>query len=172
MNEQIQLRRLKPDDLAFMMKLVRDPDTTRYIPSLITDESVMASWIGQLDDSKHEYIVELKETDQAIGECSLALMRDAGEIGIMLLPSYWNKGYGTEVIRKLQQIAETLGLHKLTALKETGNSAMVHIFEKLGFQKDAVACFLEMPEEDEQAEPEPQWMTQYEKMISLPGSGE
>lgn len=66
--ERIQLRKLKPVDLAFMMKLVKDPVTTRYIPALITDEPVMASWISQLDDSKHEYIVELKATGQAIGE--------------------------------------------------------------------------------------------------------
>lgn len=163
--KRIQLRKLKPVDLAFMMKLVKDPDTTRYIPALITDEPVMASWISQLDDSKHEYIVELKATGQAIGECSLSLMRDVAEIGIMLLPGYWNKGYGTEVIQKLQQIAETIGIHSLTALTDVRNSALIHLLNKLGYHENDNGGLVRLYETGDSDKLGDQLLVQYEKSI-------
>ena len=164
-HSRLALRKLTTDDVEFMMELRNNPETVRYIPWLIQDAETMTAWVNSLKNTEHEFIV-LIDGIVPIGECSLSVAGDIAEIGIMLKPEYCGKGYGTEVMLMLEMIAKTLDLHKLTALTDTNNRTMVHIFEKLGFQMNAVACGLKMPEADEQAEPERQWMALYEKTIS------
>ena len=134
---RIELRKLVPTDAEFMTRLARDPETSRYIPGLIVDLKEMTDWIGSLGDNDHEYIITLMDTRIPIGECSLTLLGDSAEIGIMLLPGYWNRGYGTETVRALKDKAEELGVRELSAMTDVQNTALIHILAKLGFQKTA-----------------------------------
>lgn len=134
---RITLRKICPCDAEFMVRLARDPETSRYIPGLIVDLKEMTDWIRGLGDNDHEYIITLADTSTQIGECSLTLLDDLAEIGIMLLPGYWNKGYGTETVCALKDKAGELGVRELSAMTDAENSALIHILTKLGFQKTA-----------------------------------
>ncbi len=67
----IILRPLKISDSDFMLELVNNPEVTKYLPALIHNKQMMLSWIKSLDDSSHEYIIQLEKSSTDIGECSL-----------------------------------------------------------------------------------------------------
>ena len=78
---------------------------------MIRDRNVLLSWINSLSPADHEFMIILPHPDdtdsEIIGECSLD---ENGEIGLMILPKYWRKGYGTDTVKQLMQLAEDLGL--------------------------------------------------------------
>lgn len=134
MEEQtIKLRGIEPKDVDFMLRLVSDPETTRYIQGLITDRDMLLDWIESLTENDHEYLVELSD-GTPIGECSITASESIGDIGYMLLPEYWRMGYGTIVINALLVIAAHIGLSDVTATTDTNNIASVKLLEKAGFQ--------------------------------------
>lgn len=145
-SSRIALRKICQDDAEFMIKLARDPETARYILGLITDRKGITDWINSLGDNCHEYIITLKDTCTPIGECGLTLLGDSAEIGIMLLPGYWNKGYGTEAIYALKDKAGELGVRELSAMTDAENAALIHILSKLGFEKTAIIWHLRINE--------------------------
>ena len=130
---RIILRPVKINDFDFMLKLVNDSQVKKYLPGLILDEKMLTRWIGSLDDSSNEYIIQLADSDVEIGECSLSTVGNAVEAGLMILPEYWNKGYGTETVGKLMEMANSLGRSKITATTDKDNTAMIRILEKNGF---------------------------------------
>ena len=67
----IILRPLEMIDSDFMLELVNDPEVTKYLPGLIHNRQMMLSWIKSLDDSSHEYIIQLEKSGTDIGECSI-----------------------------------------------------------------------------------------------------
>ena len=134
MEEQtIKLRGIEPKDVDFMLRLVSDPETTRYIQGLITDRDMLLDWIESLTENDHEYLVELSD-GTPIGECSIAVSEAIGDIGYMLLPEYWRRGYGTIVVYALLVAAAHMGLSGVTAVTDTNNIASTRLLEKTGFQ--------------------------------------
>jgi len=67
-----------------MLRLVSDPGVSKFLPGLISDETMMKAWI----DTDHEYIIEPAETKTAIGECSLTIRGKTSGVGLMILPEY------------------------------------------------------------------------------------
>lgn len=128
----VRLRNIEPKDVDFMLRLVNDPETTRYIQGLITDRGMLLDWIESLTEQDHEYLVELSD-GTPIGECSIAVSDSIGEIGYMLLPEYWRKGYGTTVVYCLLALAANMGLNMASATTDSNNIASVKLLEKTGF---------------------------------------
>lgn len=156
----ITLRKLCVEDVAFMLRLVHDSETTKYVPGLIDDPAMMRSWILDLGPDDHEYIVSLTENGTPIGECSLTMRGTIGEIGIMLLSSHWGKGYGTETISCLVEAARSCKAEEVVATTDAENGAMIHILEKLGFYRQQTGWMLRI-REDEAETPGMQTVVQY-----------
>ena len=131
--QRVCLRSIDIDDKTFMLRLANDPDVSKFLPRLISDETMMKAWIESLDDTDHEYIIEAADTRTSIGECSLTIKGKTAEVGLMILPDYWNQGAGSETIRKLLKIAETLTAETATAFTDQNNRALIRILEKNGF---------------------------------------
>jgi ribosomal-protein-alanine N-acetyltransferase len=70
----------------------------------ITREQVRQD-IANADDSEYDrmLIVQLRNSDQPIGECKLGLPDDdaVSHTDIKLLPEFWRQGYGSEIKRGL-----------------------------------------------------------------------
>lgn len=130
---RITFRPVKINDFDFMLKLVNDKQVKKYFPGLILDEKMLERWIGSLDDSSNEYIIQLADSDVKIGECSLSTVGNAVEAGLMIFPEYWDKGYGTETVEMLLEMAKTSGQSKVTATTDKSNVPMIKILEKTGF---------------------------------------
>ncbi len=149
MEQFLALRPLKMDDIEFMVGLAGDPEATRYLPGMITDRQMMEKWIKGLGSSDHEYIVLLG--DAKIGECSLTVSTDyRAEIGFMLLPEYWRRGCGTEVVRQLSEKARQMSINELTATTDAKNDAAIRLLEKTGFPKQNIGWMLALSEDEEE----------------------
>ena len=60
-----------------------------------------------------------------------------GEIGYLLMPEFWGKGYATRIAHKLLKIGfEDIGLHRICALCNEMNSASERVMIKIGMVKE------------------------------------
>lgn len=143
-SDRLVYRMLCADDLNLMLTLTGNPDVVRFLPGMITDEGMMRRWLSSLQPEDNEYLIRLKETGVLIGECSLTLQEEGSscEIGYMLLPQYWNQGYGTEVAEWLMSMAKACAVRRITAMTHAQNTASVRILEKLGFKKNNIGWML------------------------------
>ena len=138
--ENIILRRIGADDLDTLMELTGNPDVIRYLPGMIQDREYAEAWIQNLTPDEHEFMICLGES--IIGECSLSVQSDSGEIGLMLFPEFWRKGYGTETIRLLTELAKELGLRQISASTAAENIACTKLLTKQGFKPQGVGWVL------------------------------
>lgn len=162
----IILRPLEMIDSDFMLELVNDPEVTKYLPGLIHNRQMMLSWIKSLDDSSHEYIIQLEKSGTDIGECSINRAGNVLEIGLMLLPQYWNRGYGTETVRSLLDIAKSSKMKNITAVTDNRNSVMIRILENLGFILKNEGWMWKISEDEQDLLKDGQNIVVYEKEIS------
>lgn len=141
---RLTLRRLEPDDAAFIARLVNEPsflanigdrgvrnveDARRYLeagPLAMYDRFGFGLWrvIRRADGA-------------SIGMCGL-LKRDNlpdVDLGYAYLPEYWGQGYALEAAAAtLQHAARKFGLKRVIAVVSPGNDASIHVLEKAGMR--------------------------------------
>lgn len=96
------------EDVDLFFNLWTDPQVMIFVGFpyglRITRDEIKAT-IEKEDETEYDnkLVVELKGSDQRIGECKLGRPDTAGisETDIKLLPQYWGRGYGTEIKRGL-----------------------------------------------------------------------
>lgn len=140
---RLALRRVTPDDAAFLLRQLNEPgwlehigdrgvrtldDARRYI-----ELRILAPY-GRLGFGM--YRVETRADGRALGLCGL-VKRDTlpdPDLGFSLLEEYWGRGYAVEAGRAVMQYArDRLGLEKLLAIVTPGNGPSRRVLEKLGF---------------------------------------
>lgn len=142
--ERLILRRLTPQDSAFIFELVNERsfienigdkkvktlgDAVRYI-----QHGPMASY-DQYGFGL--YRVELKQPASPIGICG-PLKRETLEhpdIGFAFLPRSWRQGYALESAAAVMDYARAvLGLSDIAAITTPDNERSIKLLEKLGFK--------------------------------------
>ncbi|MFB4168168.1 GNAT family N-acetyltransferase [Virgibacillus sp. JSM 102003] len=93
--------------------------------------------------SSKSYIIEEKESDTAIGVTSLINIdtknRNAECIIDIGEKEFWGKVYGTEALKMLLDYAFLeLNLHRVSLRVFSLNERAIHIYDKLGFEKEGV----------------------------------
>lgn len=105
-------------------------------------EKSMMKFIDSISSGKEKNVIITKDNN-AIGFMCLGKCRDNdledlfGEIwGIYLLPSYWRKGAGTELVNWGISYLNNMGFSKISlwVLEENNNARM--FYEKFGFHHD------------------------------------
>lgn len=131
-------------------------DFEKYF-GLVSDESVMAQITERaipIDEAKVNYQKLLERNgrhelfgsykvfdDEYIGLGHVTVSEDnpdEAEIGYMLLPNYWNKGYGTLIAGDLIELAQRTNVKKLTAVIDPNNIPSRKILLKHGFTSEKV----------------------------------
>jgi RimJ/RimL family protein N-acetyltransferase len=131
-------------------------DFEKYF-ALVSNESVMAQITERaipLDEaeanyrkllernSKHELFGSYKVFDEdyiGLGHVTVNEENpDEAEIGYMLLPAYWGKGYGTLIAAELIELAKQTNVSRLTAIIDPENIPSRKILLKHGFTSDKV----------------------------------
>ena len=83
-----------------------------------------------------------KENNQPIGHVAITEIskhHGNGEIGIVVgEKEHWNKGIASEAIKSVVEFAPSVGLKRLSAEFEEGNTALEKALMKNGFKKEAV----------------------------------
>jgi RimJ/RimL family protein N-acetyltransferase len=144
--KRLRLRHMDTADAAFILELLNDPAFLHFIGDkgvrTVEDarqyilDGPVASY------ARHGfglYLVELKETNSAIGMCGL-IKRDALEdvdVGFAYLPTYRGNGYGSEAAFAVRDYAmNTLGFKRLAAITNPDNVSSIKVLEKLGLKFD------------------------------------
>ena len=91
---------------------------------------------------KYTWKILSKDQGQFLGLAGFTLSLDKyrlGEIFCKLSPSFWNKGYATEVSQRLINLGfDHFDLHKVEAGAATENAASIHVLEKVGMTREGL----------------------------------
>ena len=142
---RLVLRELLASDAPFVRDLMNEPsfiahigdrgvrtleDARRYIET--------GPWTRYATLGFGLWLVQLRETGQAIGVCGL-LKRDGlpgPDIGFAFSHEFWSSGYAFESASAVKTFAQdTLGLSEIWAIVSVSNVASIRLLEKLGFKR-------------------------------------
>lgn len=141
--ERLVLRRLRPDDAPFILRLVNDPSWLRHIGDrgvrTVEDardyiEKGPVEMYGRLGFGL--YLVELKAGGEPIGICGLLKRETLADvdIGVALLPRFWSQGYAFESASAVMEYGRRVfGLSRVVAVTSPDNALSAKLLVKLGF---------------------------------------
>lgn len=133
------LREPQISDAHFMYyNWASDPEVTKYLrwkphESLSVSELQIKSWIMNKNASSLNWIIESKQTKEAIGSVSLFNIdykKRECEIGYCLSRFYWNQGLMTECIKYVLKYAFKRGIKLVRAYMQKENIASQKVLEK------------------------------------------
>lgn len=146
-SERLRFRKLTDADAPEILALRGDPETMRFIPRpLLTDIDGALAHIKLFNDKIEEnldinWAVTEKDNDKCIGIMGFYRTEPEHfrtEIGYMILPEYWGKGYVTEAVRTLLDYAfNTLNFHSIEAVIDSRHTVSERVLQKNGFTKEA-----------------------------------
>lgn len=147
--ERLVLRRMRVADAKDVFDYASKEETSRYLlwgPH--QDIHYTEKYLKTIENlyKKGEFFdwaVELKREGKMIGTggfTSVDQSNRAAEIGYVLHPDYWSKGYGTEIAEELLAFGFcVLDMNRIQARYMTGNERSRHVMEKCGMTFEGVA---------------------------------
>jgi RimJ/RimL family protein N-acetyltransferase len=144
--ERLVLRRMSIADAGFILRLLNEPSFLRYIGDKgVRTEADAGRYIltGPMESYERLgfglYLVELKETGEAIGMCGL-LKRGwlpHVDVGFAFLPRFWSMGYAFEAASTvLAHARQGFRLQRILAIASPDNVASINLLAKLGFRPE------------------------------------
>ncbi|WP_313640969.1 GNAT family protein [Paenibacillus sp.] len=145
--EHIIMRGIKEFDLEAYYNFLLDAEMGRLTGSQGKfSREQTAVWIRKISvpaEDRVDFMITVKETDELIGEVVLNEIdtdnRSANiRIGIRGY-EHRGKGYGTEAMTQMLRYGfEALKLHRIHLGVYTFNPRAIHVYEKIGFQREGV----------------------------------
>lgn len=145
--ERLLMRKIINADANDLLVLRSDIDAMKYIdrpkPKSIEDiYELIAKITGGINDNNSiGWAITLKGESKLIGSIGYHYVMPENyraEIGYMLLPSCWNKGYMSEAIKKVIDYGfNEMKLHSIEAKINPGNIASANLLKKYKFIKEA-----------------------------------
>lgn len=143
---RLLLTRPRDDDApAIFARYAGDPEVTRYLawPTHRTVEDTRlfiqfadAEWArGPVGP----YLIWSREDARLLGATGLSF-ESGGDAttGYVLARDAWGRGYATEAVHAMVDLARDLGVRTLSALCHPDHAASIHVLEKCGFARHAV----------------------------------
>lgn len=138
------LRKISKEDIDFVFNSLNNKDLISYLslgPLKTYEHSkrlikrYLRYWESNL---QYNYIIELQEGNKIkIGSISLwnvNWQHQRAQVGIWLIPSFWNKGFGEKSLILLKNIAfNHLKINRLEAYIAIENKKSISLFERCGF---------------------------------------
>ena len=140
------------------LRLARESDFQSYYAFLLEPESKrltgtqrdfsqdeISDWIkniSKIHEDRVDFMIISKDTDEFLGEVVLSEIdftnRNAN-IRIAIGMQQSGKGYGTEAMNLMLRYGfETLNLHRIGLEVYAFNPRAIHVYEKIGFQREGV----------------------------------
>jgi L-amino acid N-acyltransferase YncA len=129
-------------DLVLQFARGLPPDDLLFLRTDITDPAIVEEWVKHIE--KASTITLLAEVDGALaGYASVHLndtrwTRRVGEIRIQVGAASRRTGLGRRLAREIFDLARAHGLKKITAQMTPDQAGARAVFEKLGFQVEAM----------------------------------
>jgi len=152
--ERLVLRRPVAGDAdAVFSRYGADPDVTRYVGwpmhrSLADTRAFLAASDAQWERwPAGPYLIFARGDDTLLGGTGFAFETPRRAMtGYVLAKDAWGKGYATEALRAIVEIAPSLGVRRLYALCHTRHRPSARVLENCGFEREAVLrCHTEFP---------------------------
>ncbi len=107
----------------------------------IEEESFSEPWSKkaflEMIEAKYAYYLVAVLDKQIIGSCGLRNIAGEGEItNVAVKKEYRNRGVGFEMLCKLLEQAERIGIKEFTLEVRQSNTKAIYVYEKLGFLKE------------------------------------
>ena len=146
---RLTLRAMRSQDADDMFEYARLPEVTKYL--LWSEHESVGYTRDYLKYVESRYSVgdfydfALVESSSGkmIGTCGFTCLdpvNNVGEIGYVLNPAYFGKGYATEAAREIIRFGkDSLGLHRVEARFMKGNDASVRVMLRLGMSFEGYA---------------------------------
>ncbi|MDQ2656419.1 MAG: GNAT family N-acetyltransferase [Bacteroidota bacterium] len=142
--DRLLLQRLRYEDAEeIFYAYASKPEATKFL-SWITHRSVddTRAFLGYAVESwnlgtDYSYSIRLKN-GMLIG--SIGLVHDDGkvQVGYVLSPAHWNKGYMTEACRNVLSVLRRIhGIYRIGTFVDADNIASVKVLEKCGMTEEA-----------------------------------
>jgi ribosomal-protein-alanine N-acetyltransferase len=85
------------------------------------------------------YLIESRENGTLLGGTAFGFETPyRAQMGYVLAKDAWGKGYATEALRALTDVAAQIGLRRIYALCHTEHPASVRVLEKCGFIREGI----------------------------------
>ena len=146
-SERLCFRKLTPEDAPEILVLRGNPETMKFIPRpLATNIEEAQAHIKIINDKIDENIdinwaVTEKGSDKCIGIMGFYRTQPEHyrtELGYMIAPEHWGKGYVTEAVKTLLNFAfNSLNLHSIEAVIDSRHKASERVLQKAGFEREA-----------------------------------
>lgn len=140
--DRLILRKFKDTDSKDMFKnWGSDANVNKYLSwqthkDIKDSEDIINLWISQYDNNVYNWVMELKEINEVIGNISiveLENMNEACEIGYCISSRYWNKGITTEAFKAvIKYLFEEVGVNRICAKHDIDNAASGKVMQKCG----------------------------------------
>jgi ribosomal-protein-alanine N-acetyltransferase len=136
---------VREDAEAIFARYASDPEVTRLL-AWPRHKSVRATRAFiEFSDAEWArwpagpYLVELRQDGSLLGSTGLAFeSSDRATTGYVFAKDAWGKGYATESLRSVVDIARHVSVLRLYALCHTENPASWRVLEKCGFVREGV----------------------------------
>jgi [ribosomal protein S5]-alanine N-acetyltransferase len=132
------------DAAAIFERYSGDPEVTRFLGwarhrSIAETESFLTF---SADEWKRwpagPYLIRSRDTGELLGGTGLGFeATDRAVTGYVLAKDAWGKGYATEALRAMVDLAPRVGVARLYALCHPDHRASWRVLEKCGFVRDA-----------------------------------
>jgi len=142
--KRIRLRHVEREDLPRFVAWLNDPEVRHglamYLPLSQVEEEQWFENVLKRERDEQPLVIEVEGQDgwTMIGNSgffNIDWRNRSAELGIVIGDkAYWNKGYGTEVMRLLLHHGfTTLNLHRIFLRVFEGNPRAIRAYEKAGF---------------------------------------
>jgi RimJ/RimL family protein N-acetyltransferase len=128
------------DAASVFSRYANDPVVTKYLAwprhqSLADTQAFLAYSDAEWQRSMSgPYLIESRVEQHLLGSTGLAYETPTVALtGYVLAKDAWGKGYATEALSAIVELAGTAGIRRLYALCHPDNRASVHVLEKCGF---------------------------------------
>lgn len=145
---RLRLMPLSPRDADDMYALGSLPEVMRYtsMPPQTREESdaFLERWLAGMREGSIASWIARERGGDFVGHASvfgIDAKNHCGEIGYVLMPQAWGKGYGSEVVATLIRYGfHYRKLARLNADVDPANRASIRVLEKHGFSREGVRC--------------------------------
>jgi RimJ/RimL family protein N-acetyltransferase len=143
---RLVLRKPVPADAAQVFsRYASDPEVTRYLGWPRHESLADTTAFLAFSDAEWRkwpagpYLIEARETGQLLGGTGLAFESpEVAGTGYVLARDAWGKGYATEALSAMVDLAEPLGVKRLYALCHPEHRASARVLEKCGFASEGL----------------------------------
>jgi [ribosomal protein S5]-alanine N-acetyltransferase len=141
-SHRLKYTQISQDDFPSYARLVMDEEVMKYITgkALSVEEALQrfqkALQASEMLREAGFFLVRIRDNDELVGVTKLVqLAENQYEIGYMLLPEYWGRGFASEMTETMINLAREKKLTgELIGIVDPENPASIRVLTKFGFE--------------------------------------